>query len=149
MRPQLPFFAALCLFGLAMPGCGGGDPLTRTEASYDRAVQNGCRACEATAEVTSMCLARAEASNPFTGPQWDCQRAAYDRFPNELNAFYSCQANVMQTYESCIGRALMTCPPVGADITACSDALGPGVEACPMPTDAAAVAAVTACFAGG
>lgn len=130
-------------------GCGGGDPLTRTEASYDRAVQNGCRACGATADATAMCLANAEESNPFTGPQWDCQRAAYDRYPNELSPFYDCQADVMVRYESCLRTALMTCPPSGDEISACSDAIGPGVEACGMPTDSAALAAVSACFSEG
>jgi hypothetical protein len=89
-RSSAPFALALATLALpstlALAGCGGGDPLSRIESTYDRMVNDLCSRCPAAtgSSTEAECRAAGAANNPFSGAQWDCQRGVYQRFPNEL-----------------------------------------------------------------
>lgn len=140
---------ALPLGGALVAGCGGGDPLTRIESTYSGMVDHVCRACPAAAGATTEadCRATAAANSPFDGPEWDCQRSAYQRFPSELGPYYDCFARAVTSFDSCMRNATRTCPPASTDVSACSDQLDTATSACPRPDSVMALEAVSACFA--
>lgn len=128
--------------------CGGGDPLTRIESTYNGMVDSICRSCPAAAGASTEaeCRTMAAASNPFQGTQWDCQRNAYHMYPNELGPYYDCVSRAVSSYDGCMRNAVRTCPPASADVTACGDALNSAIRACPLPDSIAASQAVSMCF---
>lgn len=123
-------------------------PLARSEAAFDRTAQVLCSSCPQVAGVltTAECLARVEMNDPFEGPSWECQEDAYALYPSELGPYYDCIAGVVERYESCVRRALDTCPPPSGVTMACNDALAAGIAACPRPTSSEANTALAACF---
>jgi hypothetical protein len=145
----LPTLAALAIPSvLALAGCGGGDPLSRIESTYDRMVNDICSRCPAaTGSATEAeCRAVGAANDPFSGPRWDCQRGVYQRYPNELGPYYDCISRTVSSYESCMRTATATCPPASTSITACNDQLNAGIEACPRPDSIMATTELAACF---
>ena len=132
-------------------GCGGSsDPFTRIESTYDGRVAALCRSCPAAAGATTEaeCRTAAAANDPFSGAEFECQRAAYRMYPSELGPYYDCIARAVTGFDGCMRSAARTCPPASADITACSDAMNASIRTCPMPDSIAASQAVSACFAG-
>jgi hypothetical protein len=152
-RSSAPFALALATLALpstlALAGCGGGDPLSRIESTYDRMVNDLCSRCPAAtgSSTEAECRAAGAANNPFSGAQWDCQRGVYQRFPNELGPYYDCISRTVTSYESCMRSATASCPPTSESITACNDQLNAGIQACPRPDSIMATTELSACFA--
>jgi hypothetical protein len=134
---------------LALAGCGGGDPFSRIESTYDRMVNDLCSRCPAATGSTTEaeCRAAGAANDPFSGAQWDCQRGVYQRYPEELGPYYDCISRSVTSYESCMRTATATCPPTSTSITTCNDQLNAGIEACPRPDSIMATTELSACFA--
>jgi hypothetical protein len=141
-------FGALLLLAPIVASCGGGsDPFTRIESTYDGMVDALCRGCPAAAGATteSQCRTTAEANNPFTGAQWDCQRSVYHMYPNELGPYFDCVANATSGFDRCMRGAITTCPPASDAVSACSDQLDTAIRACPTPDSITASQAIAAC----
>jgi hypothetical protein len=131
-----------------LASCGGSsDPFNRIEASYSGMVDSICHSCPgATGSASeSECRTMANANNPFTGTQWECQRSAYHMYSTELGPYYDCIANSVSTFDGCMRNAVATCPPASSATSACSNQLTANIQACPRPDSIAASQAVAAC----
>jgi len=133
---------------LAFAGCGGGDPFTRIEATYDGTVDHVCTSCPTVGGLATEaeCRASAAADDPFSGAEWDCQRRVYQQYPNELAPTYDCVARAVSTFDRCVRDAVRTCPPPAAVTQACSEQLTAAINACPRPDSIMAATALSACF---
>ena len=137
------------MLGLATACGGSSDPLTRIEAQFDSTVATVCRECPAAASgatTEAECLEAGRANNPFTGEGWECQRRAYEMYPNELGPMYDCQADVLVQYDRCIRNALTTCPPDADTGSVCGEQLSASTRACPQTDSVAAGTALAECF---
>ncbi|MBN8613612.1 MAG: hypothetical protein J0L92_23655 [Deltaproteobacteria bacterium] len=142
---------ALLGAALALAGCGGGDPFTRVEASFDRTVNDICTRCPQITGTTteSECRTAANANNPFEGAEWNCQRGVYMDYSSELAPTYDCVARAVSGFETCMRNAASTCPPASGTTQACSDQMNTAINACPQPDSIMAAQALSVCFADG
>lgn len=143
------FVVSIGLVMMAVAGCGGGDPISRMQSTYNSLTDYACRSCPGAAGAASEsdCRMLAATNNPFNGPEWDCQREAYNRYPNELGPTYDCTARAVSSYDSCMRTAIGNmCPPTSAEIGACNTQLNAAIEACPRTDSIAAGTAVAACY---
>ena len=138
----------LAISAVAAAGCGGGDPFTRIESTYDGMVNDLCRSCPAVAGASTEaeCRTTAMGTDPFTGAEWDCQRTAYQQYSNELGPYYDCVARAVTGFDRCMRDATRTCPPASGSSEACGDAMSAAIRACPPPDSIMASQALSACF---
>ena len=136
---------------LAVAGCGGGDPFTRIESTFDRTVNTLCSRCPQITGTTTEaeCRTAANASNPFEGAEWNCQRGVYMSYSSELAPTYDCVARAVSGYETCTTDAASTCPPAPGTAEACNDQLNTAIRACPQPDSIMAATALSDCFRDG
>jgi hypothetical protein len=145
MKQTMAFGCAVFVLGAA--GCGS-DPVTRLESQYTATGNAVCARCPEAAGVLTAaeCQARLAAENPFDGPEYDCARMAYQRYPSELGPYFDCLNGASSRYDTCIRGTLSSCPPAATATTACNEALTAGINACPIPTSVEAATALGACF---